>query len=153
MHYNIAPLFCRPWTLNGIPPRLIESHYEHIYGEAINRLNGITKELEGLDATTPAEVINRLKRDQFTELNSTLLHELYFASLGGDGRTLPESIAGAIAHDFGSVDRWRQEFVALATALSGSPAGYFSHTCRAMAGSSIKPHRIMVKASPAAFRF
>jgi Fe-Mn family superoxide dismutase len=120
MQYNIAPLFCRPWTLNGISPRLIESHYEHIYGEAINRLNGITKELEALDAsTTSAEAINRLKRDQFTELNSTLLHELYFASLGGDGRTLPEIIAGAITGDFGSVDRWRHEFVALATALSG----------------------------------
>ena len=121
MEYHIAPLFCRPWTLNGISPRLIESHYEHIYGEALSRLNGITKELEALDAaTTPADVINRLKRDQFTELNSTLLHELYFASLGGDGRALPEIIAGAIARDFGSVDRWRHEFVALATALSGS---------------------------------
>src|SRR4051794_8828218 len=120
MQYNIAPLFCRPWTLNGITPRLIESHYEHIYGEAINRLNRITEELEALDATAPAEVINRLKRDEFAELNSTLLHELYFASLGGDGRTLPESIAGAIARDFGAVDRWRHEFIALATALSGS---------------------------------
>jgi Fe-Mn family superoxide dismutase len=121
MQYNIAPLFCRPWTLNGISPRLIESHYEHIYGEAINRLNGITKELDALDASTAsAEAINRLKRDQFTELNSTLLHELYFASLGGDGRTLPEIVAGAITSDFGSVDRWRHEFVALATALSGS---------------------------------
>jgi Fe-Mn family superoxide dismutase len=121
MQYNIAPLFCRPWTLNGISPRLIESHYEHIYGEAINRLNGITKELESLDAgTTSAEAINRLKRDQFTELNSTLLHELYFASLGGDGRALPEIVAGAITSDFGSVDRWRHEFIALASALSGS---------------------------------
>ncbi len=121
MEYQIAPLFCRPWTLNGISPRLIESHYEHIYGEALNRLNGITKELEALDAaTTPADVINRLKRDQFTELNSTLLHELYFASLGGDGRALPEIIAAAIARDFGSVNRWRHEFAALATALSGS---------------------------------
>ena len=24
MQYNLAPLFCRPWTLNGITPRLIE---------------------------------------------------------------------------------------------------------------------------------
>ena len=60
-----------------------------------------------------------MKRDQLTELNSTLLHELYFASLGGDGRTLPETIAAAIARDFGSVARWRQEFIALATALAG----------------------------------
>jgi len=29
-------------------------------------------------------------------LNSTLLHELYFASLGGDGRTLPKEISNAI---------------------------------------------------------
>ena len=121
MQYQIAPLFCRPWTLNGITPRLIESHYEHNYGGALRRLNAITKELESLDASTAsADVINRLKRDQITELNSTLLHELYFASLGGDGRAVPEAIAGAIARDFGSVDRWRQEFIALATALSGS---------------------------------
>ena len=52
-------------------------------------------------------------------LNSTLLHELYFASLGGDGRAVPEPMASALAKDFGSVDRWRQEFVALAGALSG----------------------------------
>jgi Fe-Mn family superoxide dismutase len=121
MHYPIAPLFCRPWTLNGMPPRLIESHYEHNYGEALSRLNAITEELEALDpSTTPPEVVSRLKRDQFAELNSTLLHELYFASLGGDGRTPPDAIAAVLARDFGSVDRWRSEFVALATALSGS---------------------------------
>jgi superoxide dismutase, Fe-Mn family len=121
MQYQIAPLFCRPWTLNGITPRLIESHYEHNYGGALNRLNAIAKELETLDpSTTPSDVISRLKRDELTALNSTLLHELYFASLGGDGRTLPEGIAGAIVRDFGSVDRWRHEYVALATALAGS---------------------------------
>ena len=32
MPYRLAPLFCRPWTLNGITPRLIESHYENNYG-------------------------------------------------------------------------------------------------------------------------
>src|SRR3954463_3696345 len=121
MRYHLAPLFCRPWTLNGMTPRLIESHYENNYGAALTRLNAITKELETLDpGTTSPDVISRLKRDQFTELNSTLLHELYFASLGGDGRTLPEMMASAITRDFGSVDRWRREFIALATALSGS---------------------------------
>jgi hypothetical protein len=32
-------------------------------------------------------------RDEIVALNSTLLHELYFASLGGDGRVLPDSLA------------------------------------------------------------
>jgi superoxide dismutase, Fe-Mn family len=120
MQYSVTPLFCRPWTLNGISPRLIESHYEHNYGGAVARLNALSAELQTLDPkTTPCDVISRLKRDEIAALNSTLLHELYFASLGGDGRTLPERMAGAIARDFTSVDRWRNEFVALASNLAG----------------------------------
>jgi superoxide dismutase, Fe-Mn family len=101
-------LFCRPWTLNGISPRLIESHYENNYGTSLNRLN----------ATTPSDVLSRLKRDETAALNSTLLHELYFASFGGDGRVVPDAMADVLARDFGSVDRWRQEFVALSNALA-----------------------------------
>jgi Fe-Mn family superoxide dismutase len=52
-------------------------------------------------------------------LNSTLLHELYFASLGGDGRAVPEVMATALTRDFGSVSRWRDEFAALAGSLAG----------------------------------
>jgi Fe-Mn family superoxide dismutase len=119
MKYQIAPLFCRPWTLNGISARLIESHYENNYGGALNRLNALTEELEALDpSTTPAHVLSRLKREESAALNSTLLHELYFASLGGDGRAVPEAMAAALVRDFGSVGGWRQEFIALATGLA-----------------------------------
>jgi Fe-Mn family superoxide dismutase len=101
-------------------PRLIESHYEHDYGGAVARLNAITREIEALDpAVARPDAYGRLKRDQIAALNATLLHELYFASLGGDGRDVPERIAGALAECFGSVQRWRREFVALATSLAG----------------------------------
>jgi Fe-Mn family superoxide dismutase len=119
MRYRLAPLFCRPWTLNGISPRLIESHYEHNYGGALHRLNALAEELEALDpATTPANVLGRLKREESAALNSTLLHELYFASLGGDGRAVPQAMVEALTRDFGSVDAWRQEFMALASCLT-----------------------------------
>src|SRR3954468_12820995 len=79
MRYRLAPLYCRPWTLNGITPRLIESHYELNYGGDVRRLNAISQELAALDpATVPADTIARLKRDEATTLNATLLHELYF---------------------------------------------------------------------------
>src|SRR5260370_6574372 len=120
MHYQLAPLYCRPWTLNGISARLIESHYENNYGAALNRLNAISDEIEQLDlGNTSGQSLARLKRDEIVALNSTLLHELYFASRGGDGRVLPDALAGAIAKDFGSVDRWRQEFVGIAAGLAG----------------------------------
>jgi superoxide dismutase, Fe-Mn family len=104
MRYRLSPIFCRPWLLNGLSPRLIESHYENNYGGALNRLNAITEKLESLDfASTPGYIINSLKREELIALNSTLLHELYFASLGGDGRKPTELLAAALARDFGSV--------------------------------------------------
>jgi Fe-Mn family superoxide dismutase len=121
MRYHLAPLYCRPWTLNGISPRLIESHYENNYGGALNRLNKISEEIERLDlGNTSDQTLARLKRDQIAALNSTLLHELYFASLGGDGRTVPDVLGSAMARDFGSVDRWRREFVGIANGLADS---------------------------------
>src|SRR5213594_1143311 len=119
MRYQLKPIFCRPWLLNGLSLKLIESHYENNYGGALRRLNAITEQLESLDfAKAPGYVVNGLKRDELVALNSTLLHELYFASLGGDGKPT-ETLAEALARDFGSVDRWRNEFVAMANSLAG----------------------------------
>src|SRR5213594_4065137 len=119
MRYHLAPLFCRPWLLNGLSQRLIESHYENNYGGALRRLNAITEQLASLDfGATPAYMINGLKREELVALNSTLLHELYFASLGGDGKPT-KPMAESLARDFGSVDRWRGEFVAMGNALAG----------------------------------
>src|SRR5512138_2051728 len=131
MTYAIAPLFCRPWTLNGIPARLIESHYEHNYGSAVRRLNELSNQINALAAGSPPDVLGRLKRDELALLNSTLLHELYFASLGGDGRSVPETVASALARSFGSVERWRAQFIAMAESLSGE-AGWvlLSHVPR-----------------------
>jgi superoxide dismutase len=67
---------------------------------------------------------------------------LYFASLGGDGRVVPEVLASAIAKDFGSVDRWRQEFVGIAAGMAGgsgqtflmrAPPAVFRRCCRGCA--------------------
>jgi Fe-Mn family superoxide dismutase len=123
MRYQLAPIHCRPWLLLGLSPKLIESHYENNYGGAMRRLNAITEQLESLDyAKTPGYVVNGLKRDQLVALNSTLLHELYFACLGGAqaGTVRPTGgFAEAFVRDFGSFDRWRNEFVAMANAAAG----------------------------------
>jgi Fe-Mn family superoxide dismutase len=119
MKYHLTPIFCRPWLLNGLSLRLIESHYENNYGGALRRLNAIADQLEALDfASTPTYVVNSLKREELIALNSTLLHELYFASLGGEGKPT-EVLVRALTRDFGSIDRWRSEFVAMANGLAG----------------------------------
>ena len=119
MRYQLTPIYCRPWLLNSLSLKLIESHYENEYGVALRRLNAISEELQSLDfAKAPAHVVNGLKREELSTLNSTLLHELYFASLGGDGKVIP-AMGDALSGSFGSVDRWRAEFVAMAKSLAG----------------------------------
>src|SRR5919109_1847571 len=119
MRYTLKQIHCRPWTLSYLSVKLIESHYENNYGGALRRLNAITEQLESLDfANTPGHVLNALKRDELVALNSTLLHELYFASLGGDGQPT-KGMAQALAKHFGSLDRWRAEFRAMGYALGG----------------------------------
>jgi len=119
MKYRIKQIQCRPWTLSYLSVPLIESHYENNYGGALRRLNAITAQLESLDfATTPGHVLSGLKREQLVALNSMLLHELYFASLGGDGQPT-KAMSQTLANDFGSLDRWRDEFRAMGYALGG----------------------------------
>ena len=119
MRYQLTPMFYRPYLLNDLSQKLIESHYQNNYGGALRRLNAITQQLESLDFDkTPGYVINGLKREELIALNSTLLHELYFASLGATGKPAT-ALAEVLARDFGSVDRWRSEFVAMGNALSG----------------------------------
>jgi Fe-Mn family superoxide dismutase len=135
LQYQLAPLFCRPWMLNGITPRLIESHYEGNYGSALKRLNAVTAELAALDpSTVPVETISRLKRDEAAALNSTLLHELYFASLGGDGRAVPDVMAEALTRNCGSIDRWRRSSSRWPRAWPVDRAGCYSSGYRATPG-------------------
>lgn len=108
-----------PTTLMGLSERLIVSHHQNNYGGAVKRLNAIRAQLAQVDFTAaPGFALNGLKREELIATNSMLLHELYFASLGGDGQ-LPAPMALALASSFGSEQRWRDEFVAMGKALGG----------------------------------
>src|SRR5690349_21359886 len=59
MRYQLKQIYCRPWLLDGLSLKLMESHYENNYGGALRRLNAITEQLESLDfATAPVHVVN-----------------------------------------------------------------------------------------------
>src|SRR5260370_25504720 len=112
---------CKPIRVKGLSARLIASHYENNYGGAVRRLNAIRAELSALaPATAPGFRLDGLKREELSATNSMLLHELYFDSLGeGGGGDPTGSLAGAIVRDFGSMAKWRAEFVAMGKALGG----------------------------------
>ena len=131
MEQAIAPIAVRPSTLSGISERMIVSHYENNYGNAVRTLNAVRRELAALDAGTPPYRLRGLEREELSLMGSVTLHELYFGNLGGfrragpnsglgrpDWHEVPEAFAAEIAADFGSAGVWRREFVATAQSLA-----------------------------------
>jgi Fe-Mn family superoxide dismutase len=120
MDLRPRPLTLDTSKLDGLSHRLIASHHENNYSGAVKRLNAIRRQLAQLDwATTPVFTINGLKREELVAANSAWLHELYFGNLGGDGVLSDGGLSIALERDFGSVDRWRIEFTAMAKAMGG----------------------------------
>jgi rhodanese-related sulfurtransferase len=87
----------RPLTFSsaehkGLSERLLASHHANNYSGAVKRLNAIRSQPPSLDfASAPGFQPNGLKREELIATNPMLLHELYFASLGGDGKAFAAS--------------------------------------------------------------
>ena len=117
--YAIKPMPFDPQKIHGLSERLLISHYENNYVGAVKRLNSIADQLASLDyEKAPVFVVNGLKREELIAGNSMILHEVFFNGLGsesGPGGKLAE----AITRDFGSVERWRSQFMAMGRAEGG----------------------------------
>ncbi len=106
--------------LAGLSERLLQSHWENNYSGAVKALNAVRSRLSQAlaDGTTPPYVYNALKREQQVRSGSVVLHELYFANLGGDGKA-PAKVRSALASSFGSFDTWEAEFRKIGLGLGG----------------------------------
>jgi superoxide dismutase, Fe-Mn family len=120
MTYSVKPLPFDPTKIKGLSEKILVSHYENNYTGAVKRLNAIAEQLAGLDyAKAPGFLINGLKREELIATNSMILHEVYFAGLGSEESRPGTALAEALARDFGSLERWRAEFVAMGKAEGG----------------------------------
>lgn len=116
---RVQPLTFNPEKIKWLSAKSIRGHHE-IYAGSVNRLNAITEQLAQLDlaSVAPAE-IGELKREQQATYNSSVLHEIYFDCIG-EAPTQPSGVfAQALSRDFGSLDRWKAEFAAMAKSLTG----------------------------------
>ena len=120
MDARIQDLPFDPAVLHRLSPGLITSHHQNNYGGAVKRLNAIRTQLATTAfSTAPGFHLNGLKREELIATNSMLLHELYFGSLGGDGVTMEPAAKLMLDANFGSFERWREEFIAMGKALGG----------------------------------
>lgn len=114
------PLPFDPAKLKGLSEKLIRSHHENNYGGAVKALNAVEQRLAAMlaDKDLPAYIYGDLKREELVRTGSVVLHEIYFAGLGGDGKAAGD-VLSAIKQHWGSYEQWEAEFKRTGNALGG----------------------------------
>ncbi len=114
------PLTFDPAKLKGLSEKLIRSHHENNYGGAVKALNAVELRLAAMlnDQDLPAYIYGDLKREELVRTGSVVLHEIYFAGLGGDGKAAGD-VLSAIKQRWGSFELWEAEFKRTGNALAG----------------------------------
>ncbi len=116
--HPVRDLPLQPAKLTGISAAMVTSHHANNYAGAVKNLNKVELELAKVTKDTPGFQVAALRERELTYTNSMILHEHYFANLGGDGKR-----AGAIdrrlAAQFGGAARWEELFRATALSLGG----------------------------------
>jgi superoxide dismutase, Fe-Mn family len=116
-----------------------KTHEEHLklYTGYVNKSNAILELIEKLGTPDPADpavanqiysTVRNYKVDFTFALGGVKNHELYFSSLGGDGK-VSGKIAELIDRDFGSFDNYKKDLKATGIAARGWVwTGYDSQT-------------------------
>jgi Fe-Mn family superoxide dismutase len=106
--------------LKGLSEKLIKSHWENNYGGSVKALNTVELRLAALlkEKDLPAYIYGDLKREELIRTGSVVLHEQYFANLGGNGKA-DGNAKKLIEQWFGNLENWEAEFKKIANALAG----------------------------------
>jgi Fe-Mn family superoxide dismutase len=118
--HSPKPLPFNPAKLKGISEKLIKSHWENNYSGAVKALNAVEQRLASMltEKDLPAYIYGDVKREELVRTGSVVLHENYFANLGGDGKAGGKAL-DLIKQWFGSYEQWEAEFKRTANALGG----------------------------------
>lgn len=109
-------------NLNGISENQISQHRDILYAGYVNKLNEIEERLKSVDRSKANQVFSEfraLKVDETFALNGVILHELYFENMGGKGGKASGEVSDMITQEFGSFDKWQDDFKACGMAARG----------------------------------
>jgi Fe-Mn family superoxide dismutase len=130
--HPIVPLPFDPARLRGLSERLLSSHHQNNYAGAVKNLNAVEEALARLDRDSPAYLVGALRQRELVYTNSVILHELYFANLGGDGKP-SGAIVEALSAAPGGMARWEEQFRATGMSLGGG-SGWAVLACNLHSG-------------------
>ena len=124
MSVKVAPREeLKPKGLKGISDQQLEYHFETHYKGYVNKLNEIWEKLATVDRTKANQNFSdyrALKVEETFNYMGVVLHELYFENMKDGTNTKASSkLMEMIEKNFGSWDRWKEDFKACGIAHRG----------------------------------
>ncbi len=108
-------------NLQGFSQKQIDEHFEVLYKGYVNKINEIEEKLRSAspsEANSTYSNFRSLKTEEVFTENAIRLHEGYFESLA-KSTPISDPIARLIKEDFGSYEKWEEEFKGLGLAARG----------------------------------
>jgi Fe-Mn family superoxide dismutase len=122
-------------TVNAVSKKQYDVHLE-LYQGYVNKVNEIWNELqsdgEREKANATYSKYRGLKKGETYALNGVILHELYFANLGGTDNTPSGAALELINQYFGSYENWKNDFVACGKAARGWAVLAYDHRSKSL---------------------
>ncbi len=113
----------KPRGLSGISDKQIDFHFDTHYKGYVNKLNEVLEKLAAVDRSKANQNYSEyraLKVEETFNHMGIVLHELYFENLkDGRGTKPSDKLVGLIEKNFGSIEKWKEDFKACGTALRG----------------------------------
>jgi len=107
--------------LTGISEKTLSIHHDKLYQGYVKKWQEIQEKLRDADKSLSNATFSdfrELKVEETFVGNAVILHEAYFDVLGGNGMEKGEIIE-EIKKDFGSFEKWQEEFKSLGLASRG----------------------------------
>jgi len=107
-------------TLEGFNADLLEEHLK-LYEGYVKKYQEINEKLVSVERVGNYSFAehSELIRRRSIAWNGTRLHELYFEALTPGGSELGEKLKGGLEHNFESVEAWKEDLKACASATPG----------------------------------
>jgi Fe-Mn family superoxide dismutase len=113
----------KPKGLKGISDQQLEYHFETHYKGYVNKLNEIWEKLTTVDRTKANQNFSdyrALKVEETFNYMGVVLHELYFENMKDGMNTKASSkLVEMVEKNFGSWDKWKEDFRACGIAHRG----------------------------------
>ena len=109
-------------ALEGISEKQLKEHHDVLYAGYVKKWNEIQEKLKGVDrsvANATYSDYGEMKREETFALNGIKLHEGYFDNMMQGGSETTGVIKEWIEKDFGSYEKWMEDFKSLGIAARG----------------------------------